>query len=181
MKEIWKDIKGYEGQYQVNNYGNVRSLSRIIQYPDGRQYNYKGRELKPHRNKKGYYTITLSKDSVKQHYQVHRLVAEAFIGDIPEGYVVNHINCIPSDNRAENLEIVTQTENVLHSARLGHFDGINEDKYKVFFNDGTSIVFNSGKELTSTLGMHRSSLWRIINGSSQRTARKLNIRKIVRL
>ena len=103
MKEIWKDIKGYEGLYQISNLGRVKSLNYI----------HTGREkiLKPSVDKQGYLNICLCKNGVKKWYLVHRLVYEAFVGDIPKGMQVNHINEIKTDNRAVNLNLMTPKEN----------------------------------------------------------------------
>ena len=103
MKEIWKDIKGYEGLYQISNLGRVKSL----------KYIHTGREkiLKPSVDKQGYLNICLCKNGVKKWYLVHRLVYEAFVGDIPKGMQVNHINEIKTDNRLENLNLMTPKEN----------------------------------------------------------------------
>lgn len=106
LKEIWKDVVGYEGLYLVSNLGNVKSLN----------YNRTGKEgiLKPILDKDGYYCVNLSKNAKSKHIKVHRLVVEAFIGEIPTGLVVNHINEIKTDNRLENLEICTIRENTIH-------------------------------------------------------------------
>ena len=102
MKEIFKDIPNYEGSYQVSNLGRVKSL----------KYG-KERILKPNLNKYGYLTVSLTKDSKTKTRKVHKLVAMAFLGHVPCGYkiVVNHINFIRHDNRAENLELDTNRNN----------------------------------------------------------------------
>ena len=112
--EEWKDIKGYEGIYQVSNTGRVRSFLkkdglvgyRLSDTP-------KERALIEHGN--GYIYVTLSKDGRNANHYVHRLVAEAFIGDIPKGCVINHIDYNKSNNCSDNLEITTQKGNVIHS------------------------------------------------------------------
>ena len=103
MEEIWKDIKGYENIYQISNKGNVKSL--------GNNKTKKEKILKPSVDKGGYMFICLHKNGVKKKYLVHRLVAEAFYGRIPQGMQVNHINEIKSDNRLENLNLMTPKEN----------------------------------------------------------------------
>ena len=106
--EIWKDIPNYEGLYQVSNLGRVKSLERI----DALGRRVEEKILKLWINRKGYYIVCLCKQSTKKWYMVHRLVYEAFNGQIPEGYEVNHINEIKSDNRLENLNLMTHKENV---------------------------------------------------------------------
>ena len=71
MKEIWKDIEGYEGLYQVSNYGNIKSLSRVVKNAYG-IHRTEEKILKPQMKKKGYFQIQLSKDGKQKHYQVHR-------------------------------------------------------------------------------------------------------------
>ena len=105
--EIWKDIKGFEGLYQVSNFGRIKSLERINVL--GRRV--KERILKPKINSCGYYQAQLCKNSKVRHYMVHRLVYEAFNGQIPENMQVNHINEIKADNRLENLNLMTPKEN----------------------------------------------------------------------
>ena len=104
--EIWKDIPNYEG-YQVSNLGRVKSLERI----DALGHRLKEKILKPGITHNGYYLIGLCKNSKVKMYYVHRLVYEAFNGSIPEGLQVNHINEVKTDNRLENLNLMTAKEN----------------------------------------------------------------------
>ena len=102
MEEIWKDIEGYEGIYQVSNLGNVRSL------------NYKNtgetRILKTRINRCGYICVCLGRK--RKDFKVHRLVAIAFIPNPENKPCVDHINAIRTDNRVENLRWVTHEENM---------------------------------------------------------------------
>ena len=100
--EIWKDVKGYEGIYQVSNLGRIKSL-----------YFEKERIL-AHANSKGYFSVVLCKASEFKRKHVHQLVAIAFLGHIPCGHnlVVDHINTIKTDNRLDNLQVITQRENL---------------------------------------------------------------------
>ena len=109
MKEVFKSIKGYEGIYQVNNLGNIKSLERVNTI--GRTV--KERILKASVNSSGYLTVTLCKNGKPKTRTVHQIVAESFLGHKPNGHklVINHINFIKTDNRAVNLEIVTNREN----------------------------------------------------------------------
>ena len=117
--EIWKDIKGYEGLYQVSNLGRVKSLERKSTKGKGNYYRKerikKIRPFKPVKTNKLYALVTLSKDSVLKRKTVHRLVAEAFIPNPEHKEYVNHKNDNGLDNRVENLEWVSNSENQLHS------------------------------------------------------------------
>lgn len=103
MEEIWKDIEGYEGLYQVSNQGRVRSLGRTV-INNGSIQLIKGKILKSMNNGFGYLYINLCKNSKIKRTAIHRLVAKAFISNPNNLPQVNHKNEIKSDNRAENLE-----------------------------------------------------------------------------
>ena len=101
-KEEWKDIKDYEGIYQVSNLGRVKSLKFD-----------KEKILNTGKASSGYLMVCFSKNGKKKARTVHSVVAEAFLDHEPNGYklVVNHINFDRLDNRVENLEVVTNREN----------------------------------------------------------------------
>jgi len=106
--EAWKDIRGYEGLYQVSNYGRVRSLGT-----NGKKPRIMTQEISIW----GYCRIRLwNNEHVQKHHAVHRLVAEAFIGSV-EGFDVNHLDEIKTNNRVENLQIVTKKENCNYGTR----------------------------------------------------------------
>lgn len=103
--EIWKDIKGYEGLYQVSNLGRVRSLG------NGNSSNSKFKIRKLDKSSK-YYRIILSNNKKRDKYLVHRLVAEAFIPNPENKPEIDHKNTDVTDNRVENLRWVTRVENL---------------------------------------------------------------------
>lgn len=103
--EIWKDVKDYEGVYQVSNLGRVKSLKR--------KYRLNDKIMKGGKSTSDYIKVTLCKDSNQKLKKVHQLVAIAFLGHIPCGnnLVVDHINTIKTDNHLDNLQIITHREN----------------------------------------------------------------------
>ena len=111
MKEIWKDIEGYKGIYQISNQGNVKSLNRIAR--SGKKV--KEKILKKAQDKDGYILFTLCKNGTQKTVKAHRLVATAFIPNINNKPCVNHLNGIKNDNTVTNLEWVTVSENTQHS------------------------------------------------------------------
>ncbi len=106
--EKFKDIIGYEGLYQISNFGNVKTFLRNKE--DILQINIKRK----------YAIVTLYKNKKSKHYLVHRLVAIHFIESVDGKPYVNHINSIKHDNRVENLEWCNQTENNLHGYKYGN-------------------------------------------------------------
>ncbi|MEI7509322.1 MAG: NUMOD4 domain-containing protein [Flavobacterium sp.] len=125
MEEIWKDVKGFEGLYQVSNIGNVKRLiservfaERLI-----------GRNI----DRYGYVKRVLSKHNKLTNFTEHRLVAIAFIDNLENKATINHINGIKTDNRVENLEWNTNKENQQHAIRIGLMDskGIKHNMCKL--------------------------------------------------
>lgn len=117
-KEVWKDVKGYEGYYQVSNFGRVKSVPRIITYVDGRVWNYNGKMLSTRLNRDGYPCLGLVKDTEQKHVRVHRLVAEAFIDNPHEYLEVNHIDEDKANNHYTNLEWCTRKYNMNHGTGM---------------------------------------------------------------
>ena len=106
--EIWKEIKGYEGLYEVSSEGRVRSLDKWVK---GKVlYLKKGKVLKESYSD-GYPQVVLTKDERRKSYKVHRLVAESFIDNPNNLPCIDHINTIRTDNRIDNLRWVSYKEN----------------------------------------------------------------------
>lgn len=111
MIEIWRDIEGFIGFYQVSNFGRVRSLDRFC---NGRKR--KG-SIMAFTERKGYLYVHLRNGEISKSYSVHRLVAQAFIPNPDNLPQVNHINEDKTDNRVENLEWCTTTYNLNYGNR----------------------------------------------------------------
>lgn len=113
MEEIWKDIKGYEGLYQVSNLGNVKSLC----YNKTKNLS---KLLKPRNNKvsgDAYFIVSLCKNGIHKNFYIHRLVAEAFIANVNDLPQVNHIDEDKSNNKVSNLEWCTIEYNLNYGTR----------------------------------------------------------------
>ena len=133
--EIWKPIIGYEGYYEISNYGRVKSLSRPVYKKDGSFHRYKKETIKcPKLTTDGYLAITLSVNGDNKTFLIHRLVASAFI-DKPdknnEELEVNHKDLNRRNNYYENLEWISHKDNVVYSANLGQYyvhSGVNNGR-----------------------------------------------------
>lgn len=109
--EMWRDIEGFEGLYQVSNFGKIKSLPKS---------NSPGINiLNPKPNKYGYLKVHLYKEGKRYKKQVHRLVGAAFISNPDNKPCINHIDSTRTNNNAENLEWVTYKENYDHSKSKG--------------------------------------------------------------
>lgn len=111
MEEIWRDINGFEGSYQVSNLGRVRSCDREIVRSTGRNYTKKGILRRPTVGTNGYFVVNLTSIKNQGVFLVHRLVAEAFLPNPENKPCVDHVNTDKLDNRVDNLRWVTSLEN----------------------------------------------------------------------
>ena len=113
MKEIWKDILGYEGLYQVSNFGRVKSLKR--------KWVIKDKILKPTKNRNGYIMIILCKKSMRKNILLHRLVAEAFLPNPHNLPQVNHKDEQKNNNVVTNLEWCDAKYNNCYGTKLNRY------------------------------------------------------------
>lgn len=123
--EIWRDVAGYNGAYQVSSLGRVRSTDRIINLTNGRQRHLIGHIIQPHDNGLGYQQVNLMDESHRLHAQlVHRLVLSEFINisyneaSMAKLTDIDHINNDRSDNRLENLRLISHRDNLLKEHRM---------------------------------------------------------------
>ena len=123
--EIWKDVIGYEGLYQVSNLGNVKRVNSFL----GVNKKYlNGYFLKPLDNGKGYLRIKLTKNNESKRIMLHRIIACSFIDNPNNKKVVNHIDFNKKNNSISNLEWCSQKENVNHAVANGRFGAKNYNK-----------------------------------------------------
>lgn len=138
MKEEWRDIKGYEGLYQVSNLGRVKSFK-------GR----KERLFTLYLRKDGYYEVGLRKDKTRKFKLVHRLVAEAFIPNSDDKPQVNHINGLKTDNHLNNLEWCTAKENTNHAIDTGLINQVGENGSNAKINKEVALSIINLLETTT--------------------------------
>ena len=156
--EIWKDIKGYEGLYQVSNFGNVKSLER---YKKNHSKLQKVNEkiLKATINKtNGYVYVMLMKNASEKNTRVHKLVAEAFLPNEDNKPQINHIDGNKANNKVDNLEWCTCSENVTHAYKNRLANNDNQkikirqyDKQHNFIAEFDSLL-KAAKELKISIG-----------------------------
>lgn len=137
--EIWKDIIGYEGLYQISNLGRVKSIERVTTKGNGFNYNVKEIIMKPYISF-DYLNIKLCKNSVYKHFDIHRLISLHFIenkNNITSHNQINHRDKNPQNNDIENLEWISNRENSSHN-KIGknltsRFIGVSwEETHKKF-------------------------------------------------
>ena len=166
-KEIWRDVVGYEGLYQVSNNGNVKSLSREVNNGNG-TYFTKERILKPMENHKGYLGVELQD---KWHF-IHRIVATTFIENPENKPQVNHIDCDKKNNRVENLEWCTNSENQIHAYKNGlnvRSEESGRPKQKIIqldMNDNLIKIYESIADAEKETGIKNISC--VINGKRKK-------------
>lgn len=119
MKEVFKDVVGFEGLYEISNLGRVKSLDRVTTYKQSTR-KVKARFLKTSINR-GYKKLQLSKNGIAKTYKLHRLLAEAFLNHKPNGYkiVVDHIDNNPLNNNLNNLQLITHRQNIIKDTKRG--------------------------------------------------------------
>lgn len=165
MKEIWKPILGYEDYYEVSSLGRVRRVK-------GGAGATAGRILRPGKDGGGYRIVILYKKGISKTLKVSRLVLIAFAGLPAPGKECNHKNGIKADDKLENLEWVTSSENSLHKCRILGYRGEVHGRAKLKNNDIPVIrrLLAEGKlvqrEIGELFGVSRQAIWYIKHGNN---------------
>ena len=162
--EIWKDVAGYEGLYQVSSEGRVKSLERKVPKGDGER-TVKERILKPSDDCRGYLRVDLRDGDKQKHFKVHRLVCEAFHENPDNKPQVNHINEIKTDNRASNLEWATARENSNFGTRNERLGKAQSKPVAQYAQDGELIkIWPSAREFERQTGFSHGYICNSANG-----------------
>jgi hypothetical protein len=163
MEEIWKDIKGFEGRYQVSNMGRVKSLARMVTHRNKAggltDMPIPERIICHNKTRRGYLIVSLSKDGKQYYRSLHRLVALHFCDGYKPGLVVNHKDENKLNNRADNLEWCTYKYNSNYGT------GIKRSSTKLWKaiaqydkNGNLIATYNSGREASEKTGFPRPSI-----------------------
>jgi hypothetical protein len=153
-EQIWVDIVGYEGHYQISNDGQVKSLK-----------NGKEKILNPSYNDSGYLYVNLWKDGKYKTHKIHRLVAFHYVSGYVEGYVVNHIDEDKSNNVASNLEWVTSKENTNHGTSIERGIATRQsNRGKLIYCVELDITFSTQREAAEYFGCCRQHIGYCLSG-----------------
>lgn len=166
MSEEWRDIKNYEGMYQVSNMGRVKSLERKVPHKGGGERTVKERILKPGIDTHGYMSVVLCIDGKKRTLVVHRLVCEAFHEKLEGKQEVNHINEDKTDNRSCNLEWCSRRENVNFGTRNERMAKAKSKPVAQYALDGKLVkIWISAIEAKRQEGFNCGNISEVANGN----------------
>ena len=169
-KEVWKDIKGYEGLYQVSNLGRVKSLAHVTIRKNGSKLPVKERILKPSTTPDGYLRVELFRSGKRKIMNIHRLVYEVFHKNPENKPCVNHIDENKTNNMASNLEWCTAKENCNHGTRNKRIAKSKNKSVAQYTPNGKLIkIWQSILEVEKHLGFSHGNISKVTRGK-QKTA-----------
>lgn len=172
--EVWKDITGYEGLYQVSSLGRVKSLERVVFFGKDKSIERLKKEsfINPFVNNKGYFVVDFNVNGLRTKHLLHRLVAEEFVDNPFNKSEVNHKIPIKSLNTIDNLEWFSREENVFHSIESKCCDNNYGERHynsKLSDKDISNIIelYSSGnytqRNIAEIFGVHQSYISAIVN------------------
>ena len=171
--EVWKDIFGYEGLYQISNYGNVKSMrrfNRMSKQDEKVGYFREEKLLKKVKRRLGYLQVSLAKNGNTKNVMIHRLVAEAFIPNPNNFYCINHKDENPSNNNVENLEWCTIQYNNAYGARNKRVSQKLKKPINQYDLNGRFIKqWSSATDASKELGVPRAHIGSCISGKRKTT------------
>jgi len=190
MEEIWKDIKGFEGRYQISNTGKVKSLRRIRSGPRGGWAILPERIMKLKKTNFGYLSCHLYNNGINKHIGVHRLVAENFLENPDNKPTVNHIDANKENNHVSNLEWATQSEQMKHALANNLLELRGDTKYsKEFKKEILQYYLDNDisiSKLALKFGVSSRTAGRVVSASGMRKvvdkpvkAPKINVQDII--
>jgi hypothetical protein len=160
QKNYWKPVCDYEGYYEISILGQVRGIERMVVTEKGLR-TIKGKSIKTRINKDGYAEIRLSIEGKTKTTFLHIILAKAFIPNPDNKPEINHINGIKTDNRIENLEWVTHSENMIHAYKMG----LIKSPCKHVKDHCSGKVYSSVKEAADDLNINSGTCRNYLNGN----------------
>lgn len=161
---MYKSIKDYEGFYEVNELGKIRSVDRTVKFQNGGTRKLKGKELKLQMDNYGYTNVILSKNGIHKVMKVHRLVAETFLPNPDNLPQVHHINHDRRDNRARNLKWVTEAGQIDDHWREAKSKAKTKGARLRVVGHGIDKIFISAHEAERELGIDHSAAFKVAKG-----------------
>ena len=171
MNEEWRPIPGYEGMYEISDFGNVRSLDRI----DSNGRRRKGVPIHTKLDGGGYCLLHICKESKRKTFRPHVMVMLVFVGSCPAGYEVNHKDGNKPNNSLSNLEYLTRSDNDKHAFSIGLKDQAGEKNGNSRYTDDQVLEMRrlhdagyTNKSIAKMIGCSRGNVSLVVNFKSRR-------------